>query len=196
MGTNLVMYPERRDAIFNAALKEFSSKGYERASTNIISKEARISKSLMFHYVGSKQKLFNLVYDYFTNLMRKEYYELINYEERDILKRLHQSYLLQIKLLEKYPQILEINKLDKSQPSINKTASNCYETLFDNIDESKFKDELNVEKCKDIIFWINIGFTNKILNEIHDKDLDATNLEDVMIRLEKYFEELRKLFYK
>ncbi len=193
MGTNIDMKPERRDAIFNAALKEFSLKGYERASTNIISKEAGISKSLMFHYVGSKQKLFNSVYEYFTNIMRKEYYELVNYEERDILKRLHQSYLLQIKLLEKYPQILEINKLDKS---INKSTNNCYEKLFDNIDENKFKDGLNVEKCKEIIFWTNIGFTNKILNEIHNGELHGTNTEDIVIRLDEYFEELRKLFYK
>ena len=42
---------QRRDAILNAALKEFSSQGYDNASTNVIAKEAGISKALMFHYV-------------------------------------------------------------------------------------------------------------------------------------------------
>lgn len=51
----LELIPQKRDAILNAALKEFSSQGYDKASTNIIAKEAGISKALMFHYVSSKQ---------------------------------------------------------------------------------------------------------------------------------------------
>ena len=58
---------QRRDAILNAALKEFSLRGYDNASTNVIAKEAGISKALMFHYVSSKQDLFLAVYDYFAN---------------------------------------------------------------------------------------------------------------------------------
>lgn len=76
---------QRRNAILNAALKEFSLQGYDNASTNVIAKEAGISKALMFHYVNSKQELFLMVYDYFSNLMEKEYFKLINYEEKDIL---------------------------------------------------------------------------------------------------------------
>lgn len=71
---------QRRDAILNAALKEFIIRGYDNASTNVIAKEAGISKALMFHYVSSKQ----------------EYFELMNYEERDIFDKLHQSYVSQI----------------------------------------------------------------------------------------------------
>ena len=100
---------ERRDAILNAALKEFSIQGYDNASTNIIAKEAGISKALMFHYVSSKQELFLVVYDYFSDLMEKEYFKLMNYDEKDIFDRLRQSYVLQIALLEKYPWITEFS---------------------------------------------------------------------------------------
>ena len=44
----------RKTQLINAALKEFSVKGYDEASTNIIAKESGLSKSLLFHYVGSK----------------------------------------------------------------------------------------------------------------------------------------------
>ena len=104
---------ERRDAILNAALKEFSIQGYDNASTNIIAKEAGISKALMFHYVSSKQELFLVVYDYFSDLMEKEYFKLMNYDEKDIFDRLRQSYVLQIALLEKYPWITEFSKLSR-----------------------------------------------------------------------------------
>ena len=56
--------PQRRDAILNAALKEFVLRGFDKASTNVIAKEAGISKPLMFHYVNNKQELFLFVYDY------------------------------------------------------------------------------------------------------------------------------------
>ena len=52
----------RRDAVLNAALKEFVLQGYDNASTNVIAKEAGISKALMFHYVSNKQELFLVVY--------------------------------------------------------------------------------------------------------------------------------------
>ena len=102
---------QRRDTILNAALKEFVVRGYDDASTNVIAKEAGISKALMFHYVSSKQELFFVVYDFFSDLMKQEYFELMNYEERDIFDKLHQSYVLQIALIQKYPWITELNKL-------------------------------------------------------------------------------------
>jgi len=76
----------RRDALLNAALKEFSIQGYDNASTNVIAKEAGISKALMFHYVSSKQELFFWVYDYFDNLMKKEYFEILLQQMTMIIK--------------------------------------------------------------------------------------------------------------
>ena len=51
--------------------KGISIQGYDNASTNVIAKEAGISKALMFHYVSSKQDLFLAVYDYFSDVMEK-----------------------------------------------------------------------------------------------------------------------------
>ena len=75
----LDLEPQRRDAILNAALKEFAVQGYDNASTNVIAKNAGISKALMFHYVSNKQELFFIVYDYFSNLIKREYFEQMNY---------------------------------------------------------------------------------------------------------------------
>lgn len=196
---------QRRNAILNAALKEFSSQGYDNASTNVIAKEAGISKSLMFHYVSSKQELFLVVYDYFSDLIKKEYFELMNYDAKDIFDRLRQSYLLQIKLSEKYPWILEFNKLSRTTNSneVNKELENrthkehssCYPKLFDEIDEAKFRKGLDIEKCKQFIFWSNIGFTNEILDDIKNSEFPVLNYEPFVEKLDGYFDELRKVFY-
>ena len=196
---------QRRNAILNAALKEFSSQGYDKASTNVIAKETGISKALMFHYVSNKQELFLVVYDYFSDLIKKEYFELMNYDKKDIFDRLRQSYLLQIKLSEKYPWILEFNKLSRTTNSnevneelenrTHKEHSSCYPNLFDEIDVSKFRKGLDLEKCKQFIFWSNIGFTNEILDDIRNSESQSLNYKLVIEKLDGYFDELRKVFY-
>ncbi len=201
----LNLEPQRRDAILNAALKEFALQGYDNASTNVIAKEAGISKALMFHYVSSKQELFLVVYDYFSDLIKKEYFDLMNYDERDIFKRLRQSYLLQIKLSAKYPFIFEFSKLSRMTNSdemnkeleirMSKEHSNCYPKLFDGIDETNFRKGLNIEKCKQFIFWANVGFTNQILENLRNNKGSYLDSTAIMSEIDEYFDELRKIFY-
>ena len=205
MAKLLNLESERRDAVLNAALKEFVLQGYDNASTNIIAKEAGISKALMFHYVSSKQELFFIVYDYFFDIIKREYLELMDYDEKDIFVKLRQSYYLQIKLSEKYPFIFDFNKLLQSTNSneVNKQLENrmieqhssCYPKLFDEIDETKFRKGLDIEKCKQFIFWSNIGFTNQILDKIRNNEKSYMDGEAIMSELDGYFEELRKIFY-
>ncbi|HBP25406.1 MAG TPA: hypothetical protein DD618_00420 [Acholeplasmatales bacterium] len=52
------------ERIIQAALNEFSEKGYENSSTNIISERAGISKGLVFKYFSSKKKLYLYLIDW------------------------------------------------------------------------------------------------------------------------------------
>ncbi|EMV4835388.1 helix-turn-helix transcriptional regulator, partial [Listeria monocytogenes] len=49
---------EKRLKILEAAMGEFTEKGYQAASTNKICEKAGVSKGLIFHYFGSKEKLY------------------------------------------------------------------------------------------------------------------------------------------
>ncbi len=207
MPTKLLdLEPQRHDAILNAALKEFVTKGFDNASTNIIAKEAGISKALMFHYVSSKKDLFLFTYDYFTALLDKEYFDLMNFNEKDIFDRLRQSYILQIELLKRYPWIFEFNKLSvvtnscevnkELEERTQKKQSSCCTQIFDRIDESKFREGLDIEKCKQFILWSNNGFTNEILEEIRNSKASKLDYVSILAKLDGDFEELRKIFYK
>lgn len=206
MPTKLLdLEPLRRNAILNAALKEFVLRGFDNASTNVIAKEAGISKGLMFHYVNNKQDLFLLVYDYFTILLDKEYFTKMDFSEKDIFARLRQSYLLQINLIKQYPWIFDFNKLsivtksDEVNKALenraNKNQSSCYHQIFDMIDVSKFRTGLDIEKCKHFILWANIGFTNQILNDIRNLQTSNLDYKHIITTLDEYFDELRKIFY-
>ncbi len=202
----LNLEPKRRDAILNAALKEFVLRGFDNASTNVIAKDAGISKALMFHYVNNKQDLFLFVYDYFTELLDKEYFSKMDFSETDIFNRLRQSYLLQIELIKQYPWIFEFNKLSNVTNSdevnkalenrINKKQSLCDGQIFDMINVSKFREGLDIEKCKQFILWSNIGFTNQILDNIRNSGASNLDYEDIVTTLDEYFDELRKVFYE
>lgn len=193
---------KRKIAILNAALKEFATKGYEDASTNVIAKDAGISKALMFHYVGNKKELFLFVHDYFTELFHVSYFEKMDFSEKDIFARLRQSYLLQIDLLKQYPWIFELDKLsnvtksDEINNALKKRKHTTYTScdLFKAIDTSRFRAGLDIKKCKQFILWSNIGFTNQLLEDIRK----TTNfeVEPMIAVLDDYFDELRKVFYE
>ncbi|MBU5466922.1 TetR/AcrR family transcriptional regulator [Virgibacillus sp. MSJ-26] len=198
--------PKRKDAILNAALKEFSTKGFDDASTNVIAKEAGISKGLMFHYINSKEDLFLFLYDYCADRINKEYIDLMNFNEKDIFERLRQSYILQIELLQQYPWIFdfimitditnsdEVNK--KLEERVNEKLSRCQEEMFEIVDETKFREGLNLERCKQFIFWANVGFTNEILEDIRNSKITELDYDKVLADLDGYLNELKQIFYK
>ncbi|WP_236674755.1 TetR/AcrR family transcriptional regulator [Enterococcus sp. BWR-S5] len=196
---------ERRLLLINAALEEFSVKGYDKASTNSIAKEAGLSKALMFHYVKNKEALFLYLVDYCTERINKDYTQKMNNNEKDIFERLKQSYLLQIELRKTYPWIFEFNELaavTKSEP-INeklreKTAqgNGCFEELFESIDETKFCQELSVERCKELIFWSNIGFTEQQLLKIKGTERGTIDYDGIIQEIDQYFTDLKTIFYK
>ena len=197
--------PSRRNAILNAALKEFALRGFDNASTNVIAKDAGISKALMFHYINSKQELFLFVYDYFAELLDKEYFMKMDFTEKDIFARLRESYLIQIELLKQYPWIFEFNKLSTitSSDEINKALeqradklqSSCDHRLFDRIDVSMFRAGLNIDICKQFIYYSNVGFTNQVLNDIRNSQAPILDDKQIITKLDEYFDELRKIFY-
>jgi TetR/AcrR family transcriptional regulator len=197
---------ERKLAILNSALKEFAIKGYDDASTNEIARNAKISKGLMFHYVNSKEELFLFLFDYCRDEINREYLRKMDFKEKDILKRLHQSYLLQIELLKKNPWILDFSKLSAATKSelINKKMEEresqeepfCFETMFNAVDETKFRKDLNVESCKQLIFWGNKGFTGQILDDMRNLEYSEIDYHEIIHRINNYFDDLKAVFYE
>lgn len=60
-GESGAMPPERRRLLVETAAREFAAAGYEQASLNRIIRSCGLSKSSFYHYVRSKQDLFELV---------------------------------------------------------------------------------------------------------------------------------------
>lgn len=70
------MNAEKRDALFDASMKEFS-KGYAAANTDEIVATAGIAKGLLFHYFGSKKGLYQFLLHYALDTVNAEYDKVI-----------------------------------------------------------------------------------------------------------------------
>lgn len=197
---------KRREEIINAALKEFAAKGFDDASTNVIAKEAGISKSLMFHYVNNKKDFFLFLYDYCLEIIKKEYFDLIDLDEKDIFERLSNTYMLKVKVLKKYPWIFDFTKVvvftdsEDVKKELDERRKNLDEyslmNFYGDIDISKFRDNLDVEKSKQLIYWAIVGYANKILEEIRSDENYVADYEKIGVEFNGYLDELRKSFYK
>lgn len=49
---------KKREALFDAAVKEFGAHGFQNASLNTILKEAKVSKGVFYHYYENKDTLY------------------------------------------------------------------------------------------------------------------------------------------
>jgi len=202
----LSLDPERRNAILNAALKEFAGKGFDEASTNVIAKEAGISKPLMFHYVNNKKDFFLFLYDYCLEILEREYFRRINLQEKDIFERLRQTCLLKIQVMRKHPWIFDFVRVAVFTDSVavrdelikrrKKVENSSFERFYGDIDPSPFRSGLDVEKAKQLIFWAVGGYAGQILEDFKNLDVREFDLEKIRVEFDGYLKELQKVYYK
>lgn len=204
--------PKRREAILNASLKEFAAKGYEDASTNVMAREAGISKALFFHYVNSKKDLFLFLFDYSCKVLEKElttYQELIK-QEKDVFARVRQGVRLKTELLyQKYPPVYAFYKVasytDSEQFNEYFSVKNDFllksglEQLYEGIDESRFREGIDVQRAVRIIFWASEGFANELHKKINTGKgfrIDRPELDRYWAEYAACLEVLEKSFYR
>ena len=89
----------------NAALKVFSKSNYKHASTDIIIKEAGISKGLLFHYFTNKAGLYSFLYAYCVKYVQMERIQIFQNRENNFFLRTLQVEQAYEKASKKYPYI-------------------------------------------------------------------------------------------
>lgn len=202
----LSLKPEKRERILNAAMKEFTQKGFESASTNEIVKEASISKGLLFHYFKNKKDLFLFLYNYLLEIYLNEFFGKINWSDQDIFIRLKQMLLLKLELLKKYPEMFNFIKAAYFEESVEikndlgsrnkELIAESYNKLFADIDISKFREEVDIKRGINIIVWTLEGYSAQEEGKIKLLALDQINYEEMLEEIDNYFDLLKRFLYK
>ncbi|MCT4597140.1 MAG: TetR/AcrR family transcriptional regulator [Vallitalea sp.] len=195
---------EKQERIINAAIDEFSSLGYDKASTNNIVKNAGISKGLLFHYFGSKKKLYIYIYNYCFDLIMEQFKKSINFDETDIIKLLKEITIVKMQLIKVYPNIFNFFMscfVDKSidfKDDIDFVGDNrrneLMEKIFSNVDYSLFKDNVDVKRAVNSIRWTFEQYGNEYIN--NNKSNTIINPDEILEDINGYVEMFEVCYYK
>lgn len=193
---------EKQETIINAALKEFAENRYEKASTNKIVQEAGISKGSLFNYFENKKELYLYLTQYSAEIIEK-IYEVVDLYETDLFKKLESIGIAKLKIQQQYPQVFDFlyamtqeeaeEVAGVNQKKVNAIYKEGLEKIYENIDYSKFKDDVDVKKAMDILNWSMFGFGNRAIEQIDSMDEVE---ESYLKEWEEYSALLKKAFYK
>lgn len=162
---------EKQDRMINAALKIFSLRGYQYASTDDIVKEAAISKGLLFHYFGSKLGLYSFVYDYSVRFMSLEVKAAVDAEETNFFTLLKQIETGRLQVLKNYPCMqlfLEKCNAEDTEEALlatcekKKELAGLYESIYAQADFSALPAGADSAKLQNVL-----RYTLKSLMEEH-----------------------------
>ncbi|MFQ6733929.1 TetR/AcrR family transcriptional regulator [Virgibacillus tibetensis] len=192
--------------MLNAALQEFAENGYEQASTNQIVKHAGIGKGMLFYYFKSKKELYQYLIDYAINIMTKEFLSLIDVSEPDFIDRLRQIASVKLKFFNENPSVTnfigsvyladEVKLPVHLQKQLTDLQSYGYSMLYENIDPTLFRDDINVDKAFRLIRWSIEGYQNELTNEFKGKQIASVDLDPYWEEFYEYLDVLKTSFYK
>lgn len=197
--------PQKKKRIINAALEEFSDKGYKQTATDVIVAKAEISKGALFHYFGSKRGLFIYLCDYVYKLTMEAFYEKMDMDITDFFAKYRMALNVKLEMMYEHPamfKFLEMLVLDSSEVAVSyykkvqgETAAEVRTRFFGNLDMSKFKEGLDINKTINTVIWAFDGFNNEWIEKLKVSQ-EPIDYQRLTSDAEQYLEYFEKLFYK
>lgn len=197
---------DKKNNIINSAIHVFAQKGYKKAATDDIIRFAGISKGSLFVYFKNKQNLFLYIYDFVLETIINELLYENKIDESDVLQRLKKFFLAKLELVNKYPDMFEFIKMVNTEniPILSDKITECnlekinqsFAKIYENIDETRFKDDIEIEDALNIIRWTLNGLSDRY--RITCKQIPLSQLDFSIAKEEvaHYFRLFEKLFYK
>ncbi len=194
---------EKRDRIINSALEEFSKNSFEKASTNTMVKNAGVSKGSLFHYFKNKKELYEKLEEFMIETVTEAVKEKIDWAGTDFFNRIQQIVIAKGQVTLKYPYIYDfatvvmqakpIDAVRKKAEQISPDLTN--QVLTYNIDFSKFKEGIDLEKTMDIIRWTFEKFGEEQWQKVKMTG-EIVNFQEIEKQFQGYTDLLKKVFYK
>lgn len=193
---------EKQERIINAAIKEFVQSGFDKASTNEIVKEAGISKGSLFNYFNNKKDLYFYLIEHSVQVIER-IYDLIDLNEPDIFIRLEKLGFKKLEIQRKYPQVFDFlfSLTQEESDDVRKEIKQKIDSIFnqglalvyEKIDYSKFRDDIDIQKAIEILTWTMRGFGDKAINQLSTMEEVG---EEYLKEWEIYSKMLKDSFYK
>lgn len=199
---------EKKMKIINAAIEEFAKNGYKRGSTNNIVKNAEISKGLLFHYFESKKNLFIYLFEnvieFFIPIIKEQ---IEKKKPSDIFERYKVWSVIKFKIFSKYPLRYEflLKALASTPEEIEEEIQKRYIKMYrenigmilEDIDKSRFKDNINFNKAVEVLTIFTDGLVKKYFQHYKGKEEEMLKDIDTILKdIDEYIEILKWGVYK
>lgn len=192
---------EKQNKILEAALNEFTEKGYDKASTDLIAQNSEIAKGSLFYYFKSKKNLYLYIVDYSLDFITEKLLnEMDKIDKGDFYERIMEVGWIKLRLLIEYPLHSKIvldaflNMPISLKENLDKLYIKNYTSsmgilqkyILDYMDESLLKPDV---KKEDAIFVTMSLFESlsKRYNEIY-----KNRVEDLLDHKEEFLEDFKK----
>lgn len=171
-----------QEKIIKASLVVFSQFGRAKSSMAMIAKKAKVSKPLLFHHFGNKDKLYRACQQFAFHKLSTLKHDLGRHQ--DMFSQLKHIQLLKLKLEQSYPGIFKFFSID--QPNVPGIPSSPFSVK----DKSRFKKGVSSETFWRLLYYLTLGYQQAMQNEtdvallIQDFQASYTMLETLAIHQE------------
>ncbi len=197
----------KQEKIIVAALKEFTTNGYELASTNQIVEEAEISKGSLFYYFKTKKDLYKYLVEYSIDYVKKEFLNKLDLSETDLIEKYRKMSKQKLKAYTKKPYVFdflgtlylnweEIELPEDLIENLVEIRQRVLTKIFDNIDNSLFRDDISSDQVIKLIRWSIEGYQNELISEIQGKNLSEVIFEPYWDEFDDFLDTLKKIYYR
>jgi len=193
----------------DAALREFAEKGFERASTNEIAKNAEIGKGMLFYYFGSKEELFEFLCEYTVEFAKDRYLRSFNFDTSDFLERYIKLTEIKRATMAEYPNVIAFFEsfyheenaeyYEKYLGEAKELREKVVGNIFDGVDCSLFREDIDGAAIVRYIVWLSDAYRNDVTERVKRGEFrmnDADALSEEWQKFYDFMSDLRKIFYK
>ncbi|RPF53391.1 TetR/AcrR family transcriptional regulator [Aquisalibacillus elongatus] len=196
---------ESKQKIVTAALREFAENGYNRASTNSIVKRAGVGKGMLYYYFKNKYELYVYLITQSLGVIEEHVNKQINLDETDFFERYRQTVDIEMKVYMEnadffnfmsYVFVMENDHLPNDlSDSIEQLKTEGFGSLYKNIDLTKFRDDIDVEKALQLIQWALDGYQQQLIERLKGTDFSNFEFEVYQKEFMEYLNVLKTSFY-
>lgn len=178
----------KKDKILKASLEEFSEHGFEKASTDRICQKADVSKGLIFHYFGSKEKLFMITMNNCIDDILDEF-KNFNFQDKDFMSTIMETTEIKYNFFKKHPMHYKLmmngfyntpkklkDKLEQKYLELKQTGMN---TFVDMIKDLPMKNDVSIDDVASVILAITNIVESKYLHYFTDEITSFEEFYDI-----------------
>ena len=197
--------PNKQKKILDSALMEFAENGYKQASTNRIVKQAGIGKGMLFYYFKNKKELYEYLVEYSLNFIIDEYLNLVDSNEPDFINRLKGAAQIKMKAQLENEHVFnfmgtvmlteDLELPPRLQKRYEELQKQGYALLYEGIDKTLFRKDVDVDKAFNLIRWGIDGYQQDLLQKLQGQKMADLDFKPYWDEFYEYLDILKKSFY-